>query len=69
MTIWLKKWATVTMVSGPRAARRMKKKIGGATLSSARLFLCGLLVQVGAIYRAQEPDRDSSLEVYIGPRE
>jgi hypothetical protein len=30
--------------------------------------LCGLLLQVGAMYRDQSPGRDSSLEVSIGPR-
>lgn len=28
-----------------------------------RWILCGLLLQVGAIYRAHEPGRDSTLEV------
>ena len=32
-------------------------------------YPCGLLLQVGAIYRAQGPDRDSSLKVSYGPRD
>jgi hypothetical protein len=40
-----------------------------ATWVVGRFILCGLLVQVGAIYRAQGLGRDSSLEVDIGPRD
>ena len=35
----------------------------------ARLILCGLLMQVGAMCRDQGHGRDSSLEVIIGPRD
>jgi len=33
------------------------------------IILCGLLMQVGAIYRTHGSGRDSSLEGNIGPRD
>jgi len=42
---------------------------GGAAKVVGRVILSGLLTQVGAVYRAHEPDRDSSLESTIGRRD
>ena len=46
----------------------MKFERDGAAVAVVHSILCGLHMQVGAIYRAHEPGRDSSREKNIGPR-
>ena len=41
--------------------------MGGAAPTVGLVILSGLQVQVGAIYRTQEPGRDSSLKVTSWP--
>src|SRR4029077_4091793 len=48
-------------------ARRIKKAMGGAASAVDRLNLRGPPLQVGAIYRSHDSDRDSPHEVGIGP--
>lgn len=43
--------------------------MGGAALAGGSEILCGLLMQVGAMYRDHGLDRDSSREILIGPRD
>jgi len=43
--------------------------VGGAAKAGGSEILCGLLKQVGAVYRDHGLGSDSSLEILIGPRD